>query len=147
MGYMSPIFSSTEYTGVANSQSSATKNTELDKNAFLNLLIAQLKNQDPLNPMKDQEFIAQLATFSSLEQMGNMNKNMEKSFSMGLLGASITDIKGSTGVVKAVDIDMKGDTFFTLQLIDNEGKLTTETKDIKFSDIKEVSKSMDIINQ
>lgn len=139
MGYTLPIFSDTKYTGIANSQGSATKNTELDKNAFLNLLIAQLKNQDPLNPMKDQEFIAQLATFSSLEQMGNMNKNMEKSFSIGLLGANITDVKGNIGVVRAVDIDMKGDTIFTLQLIDNEGKLTTETMDIKFSDIKEVS--------
>ncbi|MDI6728883.1 MAG: flagellar hook capping FlgD N-terminal domain-containing protein [Thermodesulfovibrionales bacterium] len=139
MPYTTPIFSDTKYTGVADSQSSVTKNTELDKNAFLNLLIAQLKNQDPLNPMKDQEFIAQLATFSSLEQMGNMNKNMEKSFSMGLLGATIIDTKGSEGVVKSIDIDMKGDTVFTLGLIDNDGKLSTATKDIKFSDIREIS--------
>jgi flagellar basal-body rod modification protein FlgD len=140
MGYVSAIFNDPKYTGTTD-QSSVAKKTELDKNAFLNLLIAQLKNQDPLNPMKDQEFIAQLATFSSLEQMGNMNKNMEKSFSMGLLGATITDMKGSVGVVKAIDIDMKGDTVFTLQLMDDNGKLTTSTKDIKFSDIKEVSVS------
>lgn len=140
MGYMSAILNDPKYAGTTD-QSSAAKKTELDKNAFLNLLIAQLKNQDPLNPMKDQEFIAQLATFSSLEQVSNMNKNMEKSFSMGLLGATITDIKGSVGVVKIVDIDMKGDTVFTLQLIDDNGDLTTTTKDIKFSDIKEVSRS------
>lgn len=139
MGYTSPIFNDSKYTGITDSSSSIKKNTDLDKNAFLNLLIAQLKNQDPLNPMKDQEFIAQLATFSSLEQISNMNKNMEKNFSMGLLGATITDVKGSVGVVKVVDIDMKGDTVFTLQLIDNSGKLSTATKDIKFSDIREVS--------
>jgi len=139
MGYMSAILNDTKYTGVTDSQGSATKKTELDKNAFLNLLIAQLKNQDPLNPMKDQEFIAQLATFSTLEQISNMNKNMEKSFSMGLLGSTITDMKGSIGVVKAIDIDMKGDTVFTLQLFDNDGKLSTATKDIKFSDIREIS--------
>jgi flagellar hook assembly protein FlgD len=138
MGYVSGILTDPKYAG-ADSAGSLKKGTELDKNAFLNLLIAQLKNQDPLNPMKDQEFIAQLATFSSLEQMGNMNKNMERNFSMGLLGATVTDVKGAVGIVKAVDIDMKGDAAFTLQLIDDNGKLTTATKDIKFSDIKEVS--------
>lgn len=51
---------------------------ELDKEAFLKLLIAQLANQDPLNPMEDREFIAQMAQFSTLEQMTNMSKTLEK---------------------------------------------------------------------
>lgn len=51
---------------------------ELDKEAFLKLLIAQLSNQDPLNPMEDREFIAQMAQFSTLEQMTNMSKTLEK---------------------------------------------------------------------
>jgi len=50
---------------------------ELGKDAFLRLLIAQLQNQDPLNPMDDREFIAQMAQFSALEQMTNMNKTLE----------------------------------------------------------------------
>lgn len=50
---------------------------DLDKDAFLRLLTTQLANQDPLNPVEDREFIAQLAQFSSLEQMQNLNKNME----------------------------------------------------------------------
>ena len=50
---------------------------ELGKDAFLRLLIAQLSNQDPLNPMDDREFIAQMAQFSALEQMQNMTKVME----------------------------------------------------------------------
>ena len=140
MGYMSPILTDSSYTKTTDSNANVKAKQELGKNDFLNLLIAQLKNQDPLNPMKDQEFISQLATFSSLEQMGNMNKNMEKSFSMGLLGATMTDMKGSVGVVKAVDIDMEGDTVFTIQLIDDSGNLSSATKDIKFSDIKEVAK-------
>lgn len=54
-----------------------TGNSMLGKDAFLKLLITQLQNQDPTNPMDDREFIAQMAQFSSLEQMQNMTKAME----------------------------------------------------------------------
>ncbi len=55
---------------------------ELDKDAFLKLLIAELSNQDPMNPMDDREFIAQMAQFSTLEQMTNMTKALEGVSSM-----------------------------------------------------------------
>ncbi|MBY0222056.1 flagellar hook assembly protein FlgD [Sporosarcina aquimarina] len=50
----------------------------MGKDAFMKILIAQLTNQDPTNPMKDNEFIAQMAQFSSLEQTMNMAKAFEK---------------------------------------------------------------------
>ena len=53
-------------------------NSELGKDAFLKILIAQLSNQDPLDPLKDQDFIAQMAQFSTLEQMTNMNKSIDQ---------------------------------------------------------------------
>ena len=52
-------------------------NSALGKDAFLKILITQLQNQDPTAPMDDKEFIAQMAQFSSLEQMQNMTKAIE----------------------------------------------------------------------
>ena len=49
-------------------------NNSLDKDAFLNLLVTQLRYQNPLQPMEDKEFIAQMAQFSSLEQAQNTNR-------------------------------------------------------------------------
>lgn len=53
------------------------KGDVLGKDDFLKILMTQLQNQDPMNPMQDKDFIAQMATFTSLEQMTNMNKMLE----------------------------------------------------------------------
>lgn len=51
--------------------------SDLDKEDFLTLLVTQLQHQDPLNPMEDTQFTSQLAEFSSLEQLTNINKGVE----------------------------------------------------------------------
>ncbi len=64
------------------SQSRKTGTDILGKDDFLKILMTQLQNQDPMNPMQDKDFVAQMATFSSLEQMTNMTKSIEQLVSM-----------------------------------------------------------------
>lgn len=52
--------------------------SNLDKDAFFKLMLTQMKNQDPMNPLKNHEMAAQLAQFSTLEQMNNMNATLTK---------------------------------------------------------------------
>ncbi len=65
---------------------SATATDRLGKQDFLKLLIAQLRNQDPMKPMEDREFITQLAQFSSLETMQNLDKRLGEMASAQALG-------------------------------------------------------------
>ncbi len=60
-----------------NSKSGNIGNTSLGKNDFLKLLVTQMRNQDPINPMDGKEFAAQLAQFNSVEQLINVNKGIE----------------------------------------------------------------------
>lgn len=61
----------------------------LGKDDFLKLLMTQLQNQDPMNPMNDQDFIEQMATFSSLEQMSNMSQSIDQLVQMELQNSLI----------------------------------------------------------
>lgn len=86
---------------------------DLDKDAFLRLLTTQLANQDPLNPMEDKEFIAQLAQFSSLEQMQSLNKTFTDKatdmvealdlMNLNQIQANVEILKEITNIRKAMD--------------------------------------------
>ncbi len=74
----------------ANSPSAKKKSgSTLDKEAFLKLLVAQMKYQDPLEPTSNTEYIAQLATFSSLEEMQNLNATMTTMQGANLVGKQV----------------------------------------------------------
>ena len=96
--------------------SRAAKNF-LDKNDFLKILLTQLTHQDPTQPMEDKEFVAQMAQFSSLEQMSNMNTEigrilslMAKSQAVALLGRTVEILEGNKSIEGTVD-EVSGDEY------------------------------------
>jgi flagellar basal-body rod modification protein FlgD len=84
---------------LAQVSSSSIGNQELGKNQFLELMIAQFNNQDPLEPAKNEEFIAQLAQFSSLEGIQNLNATVE---SMAAAMRSSTTLQAASLVGRSV---------------------------------------------
>lgn len=62
---------------LSNQPKERVPNPNLGKDEFIKILMVQLQNQDPLSPMEDREFIAQMATFSQLEQTMNMARSIE----------------------------------------------------------------------
>lgn len=97
--------------------------TQVDYNSFLNLLVAQMKNQDPTNPMDSTQYVAQLASFSQVEQSVQINTKLENllqastlSQADALIGRTVTSADGTTsGVVTGVKLISGG----ALALLDN----------------------------
>ena len=94
----------------------ATGAASLDYNAFLKLLIAQMKNQDPMEPMKSSDYVAQLATFSQVEKSVQMNDRLgalltssQLGQAEGLIGRTVTSADGSvSGVATSAKIGADG---------------------------------------
>jgi flagellar basal-body rod modification protein FlgD len=97
----------------SSSQSAPT----LGYNDFLQLMIAQLQNQDPLNPTDSSEFMSQIAEFSNVEQGINANSklgqlliNSNISQASTMIGLSIKGTDGTEGIIQSVRIDSSGST-------------------------------------
>ncbi len=98
---------------VGASQASTPANrASVDYDAFLRLLVAQLENQDPTEPMSDTEYVAQLASFSNVEQNTQVNEKLDYLISMmsiqqagTMIGRTVTSFDGSiSGTVSEVKI-------------------------------------------
>lgn len=106
-----PVDSST-----SSSSSQSSSKTNVDYESFLTLLVAELKNQDPTKPMDSTDFVAQLATFSQVEQTIQTNTKLDQmlqssalSQADSLIGREITTADGdTTGVVSEVKINSDG---------------------------------------
>lgn len=98
----------TQFTKKTDEKERANSNSTLGKEAFLQLLVAQMQYQDPLEPMDNTEYVSQLATFSQLESL----QNMEGTISNG----QATDLVGKTVMVKVTDAN--GDTSLKPGVVD-----------------------------
>ncbi|MGX8012221.1 flagellar hook assembly protein FlgD [Mesorhizobium sp. ORM8.1] len=100
----------------ANQASQQTSKTAVDYQSFLKLLIAEMKNQDPTKPMDSTAYVAQLATFSQVEQSVQTNTKLDQIMSSSalsqadaIIGRSITSADGkTTGIVASVTLASSG---------------------------------------
>lgn len=123
-------------------------NSSLDKDAFLKILVTQLKYQDPLEPTKDNEFIGQMAQFSALEQSQNSNKAIRMNSANNMVNKLVK------AEYKAEDITEKKELIGLVEKVmikDNEIYLTIdvlgEKYDVKFDDVKEVTELENSVEQ
>jgi flagellar basal-body rod modification protein FlgD len=103
----SPITGVTNTTAAANpsaSTSGPTKvNDGLGENAFLQLLVTQLQHQDPMQPQDDSQFLAQLAQFSSLEQLTQISNSIQQLVMLAGGNSTSTSRTSSTSTSPASD--------------------------------------------
>lgn len=116
-----------------------TTKTTLGKDDFLLLLTKQLQHQDPMKPMDNMEFVSQMAQFSSLEQMTNMNKNLEtfisnannsyKTDAMSMLGAFV--------IAQGADMPDAIQGYVTkVRFVNGEALLTVGSRDFRIPEIQ-----------
>ncbi len=130
------ITSVTSVAGASQGAASTAQASPFNGDAFMKLLLAQLKHQDPLNPMKDQEFMAQLAQMNTLSEMQKLNTNIEAmtraqaiSQGAGLIGKAVQATLGGRlvqGVVQSV------------RVTGNEAMLDLGGAVVKLSDVNSV---------
>lgn len=104
MGFISPV--ATDSNGNPRQTGSLQS---LGKDDFLQLLVTKLQHQDPLNPMEDSDFIAQLAQFSTLEQMHNISEGIATSNKWDFLQMqSLNNVMASGLIGREVTADFSG---------------------------------------
>ncbi|MBP7654124.1 flagellar hook capping protein [Candidatus Dependentiae bacterium] len=139
-------YKANNYMSEGTSTNKETDSASLGKDQFLQLLATQLKYQDPLNPMSNDQFIAQMAQFSSLEQIQNLNTTMESYAKvsgnmsvLNLLGTQIeaeiittsggsTSVEEVSGVVSRIDLSGSEPVLYTI-----------DGKSVKLSEVTETS--------
>lgn len=96
-------------TSTVGTQPLAEKRPAPDYNAFLQMMLAQMKNQDPTNPMDANESMTQLAQFSEVEQAIKTNKRLDEIYSAmsfsgadGFIGRTVTDAGGRSGKISSL---------------------------------------------
>lgn len=120
----------------ATTQSEQVSKTQVDYQSFLKLLVAQMKNQDPTNPMDSTQYMAQLASFSQVEQSVQMNQKLDQMLQSStlaqadaIIGRTVTSADGKiTGKVTEVRLFSDG-----IVAVLNDGKEVVMGPGVKIS--------------
>jgi flagellar basal-body rod modification protein FlgD len=129
---------------------STTPQNELGEDSFMKLLVTQLQNQDPLEPMANEDYIAQLATFSSLEELETLNDSVvamvalqqsnavldQLTSSSALIGQTVTYTDPLTGDVQSGVVD-------SAKLLDGIAVLSIGGQDVPLALVTEVQGVID----
>jgi flagellar basal-body rod modification protein FlgD len=115
-----------------------SKNGDMGKDAFMKLLVTELRHQDPTQPMQDREFISQVAQFSALEQMtsinsamGSLNRSARAGEAFSLLGKKVEAFNQATGMPVTGTVSR---VFYR----DNDLRLVVNNTEISLSDVHSV---------
>ncbi len=118
---------------------------ELDQNAFMKLLVTQLEHQDPLEPVQNEDFIAQLATFSSLEELESLNENIIAMIALNQSNALLSQLtQGSALIGRTVswtDLEtgeLHSGTVDSVKILDGLAVLNIGGEDIPLAMVTEV---------
>lgn len=109
----------------------------LDVDDFLRLLTVQLQTQDPMKPMEDTQFISQMASFTSLQEMRTLSKNFEN-FSSGQRLSTAQDYLGKVVTLTTKDGDVAGEVT-GIKLIEGVPRLTIGARDYDPADVTSIS--------
>jgi flagellar basal-body rod modification protein FlgD len=116
----------------------------MDKGAFMKLLVSQLQNQDPLSPVANEDFVAQLATFSSLEQLEGLNQNVVAMIALNQSNALLSQLTQSSALIgKEVswlgqDESTHTGTVESVKIVDGLAVLRIDGQDVPLGAVSEI---------
>jgi flagellar basal-body rod modification protein FlgD len=119
--------------------------SHLDRGAFMKLLVSQLENQDPLSPVANEDFVAQLATFSSLEELEGLNQNVVAMIALNQTNALLSQLTQSSALIgKHVaweDLESgarRSGTVESVKIVDGLAMLRIDGEDVPLAAVTEV---------
>ena len=122
--------------------------SSLDKNAFLKILVAELSNQDPTQQKDSTAYVAQLAQFSSLEQMTNLNSSVTFSNATSLVGktAWVSDLDSKSEVFfgQVLGVSKNGDTITLSMKVTDSGTKATSIEQFNFKNVTDVANTITV---
>lgn len=107
----------------------------LDKQAFLQLLVAQMQYQDPLEPMDNTEYVSQLAQFSALEAMQNVDQTLVNQNAFSLVGKQVIMSVGSSDGTATTEVAGKVD---FVQMVDGKAYVSINDQTYSIDDLEYV---------